>query len=218
MNNFEHARRVMVDTQLRPASITDRPLLAVMGTIPRERFVPDDRMPIAYVDTDHILSLGGRALASAATFAKLVQLADVQPDDVVLDVGSGTGYSLAVLAALASAVVGIEDDDELIEKANANLSDLDIGNAAILKGTLEKGVPAEAPFDVIVIEGAVKTVPEALLGQLRDGGRLVAMINTSGASTAQVFVKTGKEIAVRSDFDARMPALRKETNQPAFIL
>ena len=218
MKDFEHARKTMVDTQLRPANITDPDLLSVMGSIPRERFVPEDRQSLAYADISHTLSPKGRALPPAAAFAKLVQLAEITNDDVVLDIGSGTGYSTAVLAGLASAVVGVEDDAALVEKANTILADLDIGNAAVLEGELAEGVPSEAPFDAIVIEGAVDYVPETLLGQLRDGGRLVAIVTEGSASTARVFVKSDDGISVRSDFNATLPRLASMQRQPEFVL
>jgi protein-L-isoaspartate(D-aspartate) O-methyltransferase len=218
MIDFEHARTVMVDTQLRPANISDRKLLAAMGRIPREKFVPEARAAIAYVDIAQPLAQGGRQLASAVTFARLAQLAEISPDDFVLDIGCGTGYSTAILAELAGAVVGIDDDDALVEAANANLADLDIGNATILKSDLAGGVPSEAPFDVIVFEGAVGAVPEALLAQLRDGGRLVAMITEGATATATIFVKSGKDIAMRPTFNASMPPLAGLQTQASFAL
>jgi len=216
MEDFERARQQMVDTQLRTASITDSELLAAMGQIPRERFVPASRRPLAYVDVDHVLGTGGRALASAAPFAKLVQLAEVGPDDVVLDIGCGTGYSTAVLASLASAVVALDDDAGLVEQANTLLADLDIGNAAVLAGDLAGGVPSEAPFDVIVLEGAVDDVPPKLLTQLRDGGRLVAMVIEGATCTARLYVKTGNDIAMRRSYNAAIPRLVSVRPRPEF--
>lgn len=218
MQNFERARTTMVDTQIRPSSITDSKLIAALGNIPREHFVPEERRSIAYVDVNHPLSPNGRFLSAPAAFAKLVQLADIGESDVVLDIGCGTGYSTAVIASLASAVVGLEDDPELVEKANAIFSDLDIGNAAVLEGKLDEGVPSEAPFDVIVMEGAVDMVSPALLAQLRNGGRLVAMLAKGATSTAQVFVKTDAGIAVRSSFNANLPKLTHAQHQSAFSL
>ena len=216
MEKFERARQQMVDTQLRTASITDSALLAAMGSVPRERFVPETRRPLAYVDVSHELNDKGRALATPATFARLVQLAEVTPNDVVLDVGCGSGYSTAVLANLASAVVALDNDPALVEKANDLLADLDIGNAAVLAGELSDGVASEAPFDVIVLEGAVDEVPPQLLKQLRDDGRLVAMAIEGATCTARIYVKTGNDIAMRRSYNAVMPALVPSKGRPEF--
>lgn len=209
MIDFEGARRIMVDTQLRPADVSDRSLLAAMGRVPREKFVPESRAAVAYIDMDQDLGQGGRQLPSAASFAKLVQLAEVQPTDFVLDIGCGTGYSTAILAELADAVVGIDDDEGLVEAANANLIGLEVGNATILHAALADGMASEAPFDVIIFEGAVEFVPEALFAQLRDGGRLVAMVQKGATATATIYVKTGEDMAMRREFNANMPVLSK---------
>src|SRR5690606_7631564 len=123
------ARRTMVDNQLRTSGITDWRILDAMNRVPREKFVPDHQAALAYSDDELSLS-GGRMQATPADFAKLVQLAEVGSQDVVLDVGCGTGYSTAVLALLANAVVALERDEALAGKANDILADLDIGNAA----------------------------------------------------------------------------------------
>lgn len=209
MIDFENARTIMVDTQLRPASISDRALLAAMGRVPREKFVPEARRSVAYVDMDQDLGQGGRHLPSAVSFAKLVQLAEVQPTDFVLDIGCGTGYSTAILAELADAVVGIDDDGGLVGAANENLVVLEVGNATILQASLADGVPTEAPFDVIIFEGAVEYVPQALFAQLRDGGRLVAMVLKGSTAIATIFIKTGNDMAMRHEFNGNMPVLSK---------
>jgi len=217
MENFESARKIMVDNQLRPEGITDLDLLAAMGRVPREEFVPESRRGIAYIDDEHKLS-ATRTMSAAAPMAKMVQLAEIDPEDVVLDVGCGTGYSTAVIAELASAVVGIEEDQDLVERANETLVKLDIGNAAILSGKFADGVPSEAPFDVIIIEGTVEAVPETLFQQLRDGGRLVAAIRRGGAASASVFVNVGGRVAERSSFNVNLPAIESLLRTPEFAL
>lgn len=218
MPDFEIARETMVDTQLRTSSITDRDLLAVMGTVPRELFVPAARRSVAYADISHDLAAGGRRMAPAAPFGRLVQLAEVAPNDVVLDIGCGTGYSAAVLAGLASAVVAIETDEALVEAADRNLAELEIGNVAVLKADLAQGVPSEAPFDVIVIEGCVEYVPDTLLKQLREGGRLVASIKGVRTGVANVFVKAAGKVTSRQEFDLNLPMLPQFTQPRAFAL
>ncbi len=221
MQDFERARRQMVDTQIRTSAITDHALLAAMGDVPRERFVPKERRAVAYAEVTHTLGGGKRKLPTPGIFAKLVQLADVDENDVVLDLGCGTGYSVAVLAKLASAVVGVETDEALVEEANTILADLDIGNAAVLAGDMHEGLPKEAPFDVILFEGGVDYVPDELFKQLREGGRLVAMIAEREGmmmSTAHIYYKTSQGVSQRSTFDAAIPHLGTFRNKPEFSL
>ena len=209
MVDYGRARKAMVDNQLRTSAITDRTLLAVMGRIPRELFVPADRETLAYIDEPHLLQPGPtkRALSAPAPFAKLVQLAGIHPTDRVLDLGCGSGYSTAVLAALAEHVVGVDDQPELAAMARANLAGLGIENATISEASLSAGVPQQGPFDVIVVEGVVDAVPEALFEQLADGGRLVALISGDATSVANLFVKSGNDVAGRPVFNASLPPL-----------
>lgn len=219
MTDFERARRAMVDSQLRTSSVTDRRLLAAMGKLPRERFVPLERQALAYIDEAHLLQPGKsvRALSAPAPFAKLVQLADVQHGDKVLDMGCGTGYSTAVLAALAGHVVGLEDHPELAALARQNLQALGIGNAEIIEAPLDQAAAAPGPFDAIVVEGAVEEVPEALFDQLADGGRLVVLIRRGATAVANLFVKSGKDVAARPDFDASLPPLVPPDTSEDFV-
>lgn len=217
MIDFEHAREAMVDNQLRTTGVTDRRLLSVMGRVPRERFVPDARRVLAYIDECHkVASVPDRFLASPAQFAKLVQLAEIGHEDVVLDIGCATGYTTAVLAGLANAVVGLDDRADLVAQANENLAALDIGNAAVVEGPLEEGVTSEAPFDVIIIEGEIDEVPKGLFAQLRDGGRLVAVISEGLTASAHIYVRSGEDIAGRTEFNATVPRLPAMQRQPAF--
>ena len=136
------------------------------------------------------------------TFAKLVQLAEIEPDATVLDVGCATGYSTAVLARLAKSVVALEADDALAARAADTLRQLRVANVMVLRGALEAGAPAQAPFDAILLEGAVPQVPQDLLEQLKDGGRLVAILANGVFGRAQVWRRTGKVFDTRSAFDA----------------
>lgn len=219
MVDFAHARKAMVDNQLRTSNITDRRLLAVMGQVPRERFVPAERQTLAHIDGAHLLQPGrsGRALPAPAPFAKLVQLAGLRHTDRILDLGCGTGYSTAVLAALAAHVVALDDQADLAALARDNLQALGIDNAMIIEAPLAEGAPGHAPFDVIIVEGVVDAVPAALFGQLADGGRLVALIRRGATAVANLFVKSGKDVAGRAEFNASLPPLGGPAVEDEFI-
>jgi len=207
MIDFAQARKTMVDNQLRTSGITDRRLLAAMGEVPREAFVPAVRRELAYIDEAQPLG-GRRRLGPPAPFAKLIQLAAVEHTDRVLDVGCGTGYSSAVLARLAAEVVAVEEDAALADAARATLASIGASNVTVLSGNLTSAAKGKGPFDVIVLEGTVPEVPDGLLAQLKPEGRLVALIAAVGrVPVAHLFAKSGKGIASRADFDARLPPL-----------
>lgn len=207
MTDFQHARKTMVDNQLRTSGVTDRRLLNAMGDVPREQFLPEVRRPLAYIDEALAIS-GSRRLGAPAPFAKLIQLAAIEHTDRVLDLGCGTGYSTAILARLADSVVAVESDAALAATAKANLAGLGVANATVVEGAVDTAGKSKGPYDVIVVEGVLAQVPEALLNQLKPEGRLAALISESGRPpVAHLFVRTGKGIASRAEFDARLPPL-----------
>jgi len=214
MADLAAARLKMVDNQLRTSNVTDHRLLAAMGDIPREAFLPADRNALAYSDTIHAVG-AGRFLAAPAPFARLVQLAEITHDDSVLDVGAGTGYSTAVLARLGKDVTGLEADPGLVEAARTNLSA--VPNARVVQGNLDGAGLPHAAFDVIILEGAVATEPTGLFGLLREGGRLVALIAAGGPPVAHVFVKSGDEVAGRGEFNATLPPLVSAAHAETFV-
>ena len=198
-------RAAMVASQLRPNDVTDSRIRDAMLTIPRERFVPPSTAPVAYAE-DCIPLGNGRVLADPRAFGKLLQLAEIGPDDVVLDVGCGTGYSTAVLSALAARVVGLEVDPVLAAAAEKNLQSL-APNAAVVCGPLASGCPDRGPFDVIFLNGAIEVEPAALLSQLTDGGRLTGVWRRAAAGQARLYVNHGGAIGERDDFNAFLPVL-----------
>lgn len=206
MADFATARRRMVDNQLRTSNVTDRRILTAMDEVPRERFVPEARQALAYVDAAHDLG-AGRSLAAPAPFAKLVQLAEVDPADAVLDVGAGTGYSTAVLARLAARVTGLESDPALASRAGELLAGLGVANAAVAQGPLDGVGQSRGAYDVILVEGAVASVPETLFDLLREGGRLVALVRSNGAGVAHVYVRSGDRVTSRAEFNTALPPL-----------
>jgi protein-L-isoaspartate(D-aspartate) O-methyltransferase len=218
MTDFERARRTMVDNQLRTSGITDGRVLTAMGQVPRELFVPEARRDLAYIDDAHALpGPSGRALPPPAPFARLVQLGRVGRSDRVLDVGAGNGYSAAVLALLAERVVALESDADLAVQARQNLEAVGAKGVTVVEGPLEAGAPKHGPFDLVLVEGAVTEVPERLFGQLKQRGRLVALLQRGATAVAHVYVRSGDEFAGRAEFDARLPPLRREPAAEKFV-
>lgn len=216
MVDFERARQVMVDNQLRTSNVTDRRLLAAMGSVARENFVPASRQGLAYIDEAHDLG-HGRAMPAPAPFAKLVQLAEIQPTDAVLDLGAGLGYSTAVLAQLAHEVVGVESDETLAAEARKALAAAGVSNAEIVVSAFDDAQPHARGFDVIVLEGTVDEIPHGLFKLLRDGGRLVAMIRRGPTAVANVFVKTGDTVNSRAEFNTSLPPLTAAKKADEFV-
>jgi len=214
---FEKARFNMVESQIRANSVVDPMVLEAMGRLPRELFVPKALRGIAYVDEDLPLD-DGRALMEPLVLARLIQAAAVRETDVVLDVGCATGYSSAVLAGMASTVVCLEENDDLATRATRTLTDLGIDNAVVVTGPLAEGYARQAPYDVILIGGAIPAVPEVLRRQLADGGRLVAVIGDGGwSSKLTVIERHGDAFGHRSLFDAATPVLPSFQAEEAFV-
>lgn len=209
---FEAARRSMIDSQLRPNKVTDQALLDAMAVIPREEFVPAAYRSVAYVDED--VSLGNRrCLLEPMVLARLIQAAAPGKGDRVLDVGSATGYGAAILSYLAAEVIGLECDGGLADQANTLIGARGIGNAMVLQGPLEQGVPRRAPFNAIVIEGMGDFVPPMLLDQLGDGGRLAAVVRDRGVGRAMIYTRNAGILSARALFDASvapLPGLQRE--------
>jgi len=221
MDDFAVARMKMVDSQLRTENVTDYDVLAVMGRVPRERFVPPHQRALAYLDTDIPIKNadGGpaRYLMEAAPCARLLQLAEIDKNDIVLDIGCGSGYSAAVIAGLANFVFALESDTGLAAQAQASLTSLGIDNAKVAIGLLDAGYPSEGPYDVIFVDGAVEVLPAALFGQLKDGGRLVAVVGYGRAATAMLCTKSDHQIGRRPAFNADVRPLPGFRKPEAFV-
>ena len=213
MEDYAAARTKMVDCQLRTNDVTDYAVLAAMGEIPRERFVPARMRPLAYIDEDIRVkdaSAGApaRYLMEPAPFARLVQLAGIAPSDIVLDIGCATGYSTALLSRLAGTVVGLEPDAELAAAARAVLAQLGATSAQIVVGPMTNGVPEAGPYDAIILNGAVDVIPEPLFEQLKEAGRLVAVVRAGPLGRATLHVRRGGVVSKRPLFDAAVPVLQ----------
>lgn len=215
--DFEAARIKMVDNQIRTTDVTSHSVLTAFLTVPREAFVPAHLKLLAYIDEDTQIAPAanggpGRFIMEPSPLAKLLQLGAITKDDLVLEIGCGTGYAAAVLSLLAGSVVAVESDEALAASATEKLSELGYDNVAVVTGDMEKGYAAEAPYDVIFINGAVEDVPEALLSQLREGGRLIAVVGYGNAARARLYVRTGKSYSCNDYFNAAvrpLPGFRK---------
>jgi protein-L-isoaspartate(D-aspartate) O-methyltransferase len=219
MSQFSIARRTMLDNQIRTADVTDAAVLAAFGSVPREAFVAPELQPLAYTDLALRLTPGapGRWLMAASPLAKLIQLANAGPTDTALVVGSGSGYSVAILAAIAASVVGLEEDDALVASSTATLAGLGIANATIVKGALTEGVSKTAPYNVIFVEGAVDILPETLTAQLADGGRLVVVEGHGGSGCARIYTKTAGLVTGRNAFNCAAKPLPGFERKPEFV-
>lgn len=200
----------MVDGQVRTTDVTSAPLIEAMLTVPREAFVSAGQRDIAYIDED--IRIGGangagRYLMEPSPFAKLLQLAEIDASDSALDIGCGTGYASAVLSRLAKSVVALESDPALAESASSTLSTLGYDNVVVVQGPLAKGYAAKAPYNVIFVGGSVEEVPAALLDQLAEGGRLVAVEGQGNSGVARLFFRAGGVVTGRRAFNAAIKPL-----------
>ncbi len=215
MLDFTEAREAMVDRQVRPSDVTRHNIIDAMLAIPRETFVPASQRAVAYVDRD--VPLGkGRALLAPRTFSKMLDAAGIGPSETVLDVGSGLGYSSAIIARLCRGVIAVEEDKAMASAAEANLASLAIDNAVMLNQPLAGGASGEGPYDVIVVSGGIATDPAVLYEQLAEDGRLIAIWMQNGTGQARLSVKSGDDVATRWVFDATAPILPGFEAKPAF--
>ena len=217
MTDYALARRNMIDGQLRPNRVTDDRLLAAIGDLPRERFIPEAMRAVAYADDDVPLG-SGRYLMEPMVLARLIQALQAHPDDRALVVGSGRGYGAALVSRLAKSVVALESDTGLAAAAAQTAKELGLDRVRQVVGPVDSGVAHSSPYDVILIEGAVQLVPKRSLSQLAEGGRLATVLaGPPGAlGVAQLFMKQGGITSGRALFEAGTPALPGFAPPPRF--
>ena len=207
MTDHAAARRNMVSGQIRTNRVTDERIIEAMEEIPRERFVPHAKRGVAYVDEDVEIA-AGRYLMEPMVLARLIQEANVAADDMVLDVGCGTGYAAAVMSRLAGTVIALEVDESLAEEAERTLGGVGSDNAIVVTGPLAEGYAQQAPYDVILLGGAVDHLPHALMDQLAEGGRIVGVLRKAGGvGQATLWAKHRGALSSRSLFEATLPPL-----------
>jgi len=206
----------MVASQIKTNEVTDPLVVEAIGRVPRESFLPAARQSLAYIDEDVEVS-EGRWLMEPMVAAKLLQMADIQATDHVLVVPCGAGYLAAVISHMAGSVVAVDSDPGARDAAGKVLTELGADTVAVVSGDIENGCPDQAPFDVIVFDGAVSQIPEAIMSQLADEGRLVAVETDSGVGRATLVQKSGEALGRRVDFDANIPVLREFAGKPAFV-
>ena len=210
---MSNARTQMIEGQIRPSDVTDPRILAALAAVARENFVPRAARALAYADVP-VEVAPGRFLMEPRCFAKLLQLAEITAEDRILEVGCATGYSAIVLARLGGRVVAVEQDADMVRIASEALAAKPV---VLVQGALIEGARGEGPFDVIVVEGAIEQVPETLLSQLAEGGRLVAVMNDGPQGKGTLFLKERGGIGRRAAFDATTPVLAGFKKMMGFV-
>ncbi|MFZ5609045.1 MAG: protein-L-isoaspartate O-methyltransferase family protein [Pseudomonadota bacterium] len=208
-------RTTMISGQLLPNKVTDGRVIQALKAVPREHFVPKALRSLAYIDED-IEVAPGRYLLEPMVFARLVEEAKIASGDLVLDLNCASGYSTAVLAQLAGTVLAVEPDEDLARLASENLLALEIGNAAVVAGQPQEGYAKEAPYDVIMLNGAIDYLPPALVAQVKDGGRIAGVRMDKGVGRGFIATKVRGTLGVVDFMDANVPILAGFTQPKGF--
>jgi protein-L-isoaspartate(D-aspartate) O-methyltransferase len=217
MTDFALRRMMMVDTQVRPSDVTKFPIIEAMLTVPREAYVPVGLREAAYVGENLALA-PGRVVLDPRTLAKMLDALDIQRGEMVLVLGAGLGYAAAVIARLAEMVIAVEEDAALAAEAERTLSAQGVDNAMVMTGPPAAGAAKHGPYDAIVIEGGVETVPDAVLAQIKDGGRIGALYMERGVGVVRIGMRRGGAMSWRHAFNAAAPVLPGFGRTQAFAL
>lgn len=217
MTDFATRRRTMVDTQIRPSDVTKFPIIDAMLNVTRESFVPSSQREAAYVEG--LIDLGnGRCMLEPRTLAKILDALNISNDEIVLDIGAALGYSTAVAARMAQLVVSVEEDETLASEAQTLLTEAEADNAVVHVGPLDQGAAEHGPYDVIMIQGGVEQVPDDLLAQLKDHGRIACLFVDGDLGTVRIGRKSGGRVSWRDAFNASAPILESFSAECAFSL
>lgn len=215
MSDFSTRRVMMVDTQVRPSDVTKFPIIAAMLSVPRESFVPVAQKEAAYAGLNLVISRN-RVVLEARSLAKMLDFLDLQPGNRVLDLACGYGYASAVMAKMGCDVIAVEEDAALADAARVLLGALT--KVKVVTAGLTAGAPTDGPYDAIVVQGGVEQVPEALLAQLKNGGRIGALFMQGALGTARIGLKQDGVVAWRSVFNATAPVLPGFAARQDFVL
>ncbi len=217
MTDFAMRRTIMVDTQVRPSDVTKFPIIDAMLSVAREDFVPTGQREAAYMGGN--LPLGGpRVMLEPRTLAKMLDALDINNDELVLDVGSVFGYSSAIIAHMAEAVVAVEENEEMSAESQEALSSAGIDNVILHNGPLADGAAQHGPYDVILIQGGVEALPAALTEQLKEGGRVACLFMKGALGEVRIGYKLDGKMNWRMSFNAGAPVLNGFANTNAFQL
>lgn len=209
-------RTNMVESQIRPSDVTDRRVLRAMAAVPRERFAPEALRSVAYAD--QALPLGhGRQMLAPRLVARMIQALELDGDSIALEIATATGYGAAVLARIAQTVVALESDASLANEATKALAELGADNVAVVTGTLADGYEQEGPYDAILVSGAVAVEPDVLLDQLKDGGRIVAVVTGGDLGRVVQWRRSGAAFACRTLFEATAHVLPGFERKAEFV-
>jgi len=217
MTDFAARRTMMVDTQVRPSDVTKFPIIDAMLSVRRELFVPSEQIEAAYV-SENIGLAPGRVVLEPRTFSKMLDAVNIEGDELVLDIGAGYGYSSAVIAQMAEAVIAVEEDEALATDAQSVLSDEGVDNVVVHTGPLTEGAAEHGPYDVILVQGGVAELPSGLLDQLKEGGRIGCLFMEGALGVARVGYKLDGDISWRYAFNASAPVLPGFEKKVAFAL
>lgn len=216
--SFYQARKVMLESQIRPNKVIDELVLSAFLEIPRELFVQKSMRDIAYIDEDLPLS-NGRYLIEPMVLARMVQSLELKVSDNVMIIGVGTGYSTAIISKIVTSVIGVESRSPLIQKAENNLAQLEITNTVLFKERLQEGYSKEAPYNAILIDGGVSDVPSSILNQLADDGKLVSIYRSENTAVgeASIWMRSGKKFSRKCLFNAQVPTLDEFKEKQEFL-
>ena len=214
--NLEQARFNMIEQQIRPWEVLDQGVLSLLALVKREDFVPPAYRALAFFDTEVPLP-EGQAMLAPRVEARLLQALHVARHERVLEIGTGSGFMAALLAYKAQQVITMEIRPALAAMATANLRRAGIANATVLEADGTRGLPAQAPFDAILLSGSVAAVPQALLDQLKTGGRLLAIVGDEPVMCATLFTRVAERQFKREVmFDTVAPRLQGFAESPRF--
>lgn len=214
--NYDAARQIMVDSQIRPNDVSDAHLVSAFLNTPRELFVPKGRKSVAYSELE-IETSEGRALWTPRDTAKLLKLSDPKSTDIVLVIGAGAGYEAAVFGRLTETVIALEESEPLVEAMSERFNQLSIDSAVAVEGKIAEGLADQGPFDVIYVCGMVEAVSEAWTSQLSEGGRLAVIEDFGdGVGRGRIYTRAGDTVAGRSAFDAMVPKWTEFDRKVAF--